>query len=129
MDAPGTPRKHHRRRRIWIGAGVLIVISACLALVGAMALEARSDHSPDVAEALGGAPVDLLLAGHTHGGQVTVFGLWAPFVPSRYGQKYRAGLVTGGPVPVFVSTGVGTIVAPLRFFARPEVVLLTLKAE
>jgi predicted MPP superfamily phosphohydrolase len=87
------------------------------------------DHSPDVAETLGGAPVDLLLAGHTHGGQVTVFGLWAPFVPSRYGQKYRAGLVTDGPVPVFVSTGVGTIVAPLRFFARPEVVLLTLKAE
>lgn len=44
------------------------------------------DHSPDVAEALGGAPVDLLLAGHTHGGQVTVFGLWAPFVPSGHGR-------------------------------------------
>ncbi len=85
------------------------------------------DHSPDVAESLGGAPVDLLLAGHTHGGQVTAFGLWAPFVPSRYGQKYRVGLVTDGPVPVFVTTGVGTIVLPLRFFARPEVVLLTLR--
>jgi predicted MPP superfamily phosphohydrolase len=87
------------------------------------------DHSPDVAEALVGSPVDLLLSGHTHGGQVTLLGLWAPFVPSRYGQKYRAGLVTAGPVPVFVSTGVGTIVAPLRFFARPEVVLLTLRAR
>ena len=86
-----------------------------------------ADHSPDVAESLGGAPVDLLLAGHTHGGQVTAFGLWAPFVPSRYGQKYRVGLVTDGPVPVFVTTGVGTIVLPLRFFARPEVVLLTLR--
>lgn len=86
------------------------------------------NHSPDVVEALGGAPVDLVLAGHTHGGQVTAFGLWAPFVPSRYGQRYRAGLVTAGPVPVFISTGVGTIVAPLRFFARPEIVLLTLRA-
>jgi len=39
------------------------------------------------------------------------------------------GLVTDGPVPGFVSTGVGTIVAPLRFFARPEAVLLTLRAQ
>ena len=53
----------------------------------------------------------------------------APFVLRAHGQKYRAGLVTDGPVPVFVSTGVGTIVAPLRFFARPEVVLLTLRTE
>jgi predicted MPP superfamily phosphohydrolase len=85
------------------------------------------DHSPDVVETLAGTPVDLVLAGHTHGGQVTAFGLWAPLVPSRYGDTYRQGLVTDGPVPVFVTTGVGTIVAPLRFYARPEVVLLTLR--
>ena len=84
------------------------------------------DHSPDVAETLGGSPVDLVLAGHTHGGQVTAFGLWAPFVPSGYGQKYRAGLVKDAPVPTFVTTGVGTITLPLRFFAPPEIVLLTL---
>lgn len=87
------------------------------------------DHSPDIAETLGGTPVDLLLAGHTHGGQVTLFGLWAPFVPSRYGNKYRAGMVTDGPVPVFVTTGVGTIVTPLRLFAPPEIVLLTLRRD
>jgi predicted MPP superfamily phosphohydrolase len=85
------------------------------------------NHSPDVAEALGNTPVDLVLAGHTHGGQVTVFGLWAPFIPSRYGQKYRAGLVLDAPVPTFVSTGVGSITLPLRFFAPPEVVLITLR--
>jgi len=84
-------------------------------------------HSPDVTESLGGTPVDLVLAGHTHGGQITAFGLWSPFVPSRYGNKYRAGMVASGPVPVYVTTGVGTIIVPLRFFARPEVVLLTLR--
>lgn len=84
-------------------------------------------HSPDVAEALGGSAVDLVLAGHTHGGQVTVFGLWAPFVASRYGQKYRAGLVSDGPVPTLVTTGVGTITLPFRLFAPPEIVLLTLQ--
>jgi predicted MPP superfamily phosphohydrolase len=85
------------------------------------------NHSPDVAEALGDSPVDLVLAGHTHGGQVAVFGLWAPFIPSRYGQKYRAGLVLDAPVPTLVTTGVGTITLPLRFFAPPEIVLLTLR--
>jgi predicted MPP superfamily phosphohydrolase len=86
-----------------------------------------ASHSPDVTESLGGTPVDLVLAGHTHGGQITVFGLWSPLIPSRYGNKYRVGMVTSGPVPVYVTTGVGTIVVPLRFFARPEVVLLTLR--
>ena len=87
------------------------------------------NHSPDIAEALGNTPVDLVLAGHTHGGQVTAFGLWAPFIPSRYGQKYRAGLVRDAPVPTLVSTGVGTITLPLRFFAPPEIVLLTLRSS
>jgi len=84
-------------------------------------------HDPDWIERFGGAPVDLVLAGHTHGGQVTLFGLWAPNTRSRYGQKYRAGLVRSGPVPVWVTTGVGTTVLPLRWFARPEIVLLTLR--
>jgi hypothetical protein len=86
-----------------------------------------ASHNPDFVETLGGEPVDLVLSGHTHGGQVTLFGLWAPAVPSDYGQKYRAGLVLDGPVPAFVTTGVGTTVVPLRLFASPEVVLLTLR--
>jgi hypothetical protein len=84
-------------------------------------------HDPGWLERVGSPPVDLALAGHTHGGQVTLFGVWAPYTSSRYGQKYRAGLVRSGPVPVFVTTGVGTTVLPLRWFARPEIVLLTLR--
>ena len=84
-------------------------------------------HNPDVAETLADGQADLLLSGHTHGGQVTIFGLWAPLLPSKYGQKYRAGLVDAGAVTVLVTTGVGTTVVPFRFFARPEIALLTLR--
>jgi hypothetical protein len=84
-------------------------------------------HNPDYAERLHGAQVDLVLSGHTHGGQVALPG-WAPILPSNYGQKYRAGIAHTGKTTVLVTTGVGTTVVPLRLFARPEIVLLTLRA-
>ena len=84
-------------------------------------------HEPDFAEALGPGAADLVLSGHTHGGQITLFGLWAPFPGSDYGQKYRSGVVTNGNTTVIVSNGVGTIFPPLRFFARPQIVVVTLK--
>ena len=84
-------------------------------------------HNPDYAERLRGAPVDLALSGHTHGGQIALPG-WAPILPSNYGQKYRAGIAHAGRTTVLVTTGVGTTVVPLRLFARPEIVLLTLRA-
>jgi uncharacterized protein len=85
-------------------------------------------HEPDFAEMLGPGWVDLMLAGHTHGGQITFFGLWAPIVSSYYGQKYRTGVVHDGTTTVVVSNGVGTIFPPLRFFAPPQIVVITLKS-
>jgi len=61
-----------------------------------------------------------MLSGHTHGGQVTFFGLWAPYVPSVYGQKYLTGIVETSGIKVLVSNGVGTSALPVRFFARPQ---------
>jgi predicted MPP superfamily phosphohydrolase len=85
-------------------------------------------HNPDFAEQLPPEAVDLMLSGHTHGGQVTFFGLWAPLVPSQYGQKYRTGMVTAGDdTTVIVSNGLGVIFPPLRFFARPQIVVVTLE--
>ena len=84
-------------------------------------------HEPDFAEALRPGVADLMLSGHTHGGQVTFFGLWAPFGGSAYGHKYRSGMVSNGKTTVIVSNGVGTIFPPLRFFARPQIVVVTLK--
>ena len=83
-------------------------------------------HEPDLAESLAPGAVDLVLSGHTHGGQVTFFGLFAFHVPSDYGQKYRTGMVGNGKNTVVVSNGVGTSTAPFRFFARPQIVVITL---
>jgi predicted MPP superfamily phosphohydrolase len=48
-------------------------------------------------------------------------------VGGNYGQKYRTGMISNGKTTVIVSNGVGTIFPPLRFFARPQIVVVTLK--
>ncbi len=85
-------------------------------------------HNPDFAEELPPGAVDLMLSGHTHGGQITFFGLWAPYLPSDYGQKYRTGLVVTESTTVIVSNGIGTIFPPIRFFAPPQIVEITLES-
>lgn len=86
-------------------------------------------HNPDLAEKLPQGAVDLMLAGHTHGGQITVLGLWAPYVPSDCGQKYRTGLVETELTTVIVSNGIGTsTVPPVRLLARPQIVVITLES-
>jgi len=84
-------------------------------------------HNPDYAEELpGGIRVDLMVSGHTHGGQVWLPLVGAPLVPSRCGQKYRAGLVQGPRCLVYVTRGLGAITPPVRFLCRPELSVLTL---
>ena len=84
-------------------------------------------HNPDYLEELETDKIDLAFAGHTHGGQVTFFGLWAPLIPSRFGQKYRTGLLSNDNMKVIVSNGIGTVALPIRFFARPQIVTVSLK--
>lgn len=88
-------------------------------------------HNPDFAETeiarRSQHRVDLMLSGHTHGGQVRLPGTRSLILPSRYGTKYAAGLVQGPSFPVYVSTGVGITVFPWRFLVRPEITLLELK--
>ncbi|OWK34625.1 metallophosphoesterase [Fimbriiglobus ruber] len=83
-------------------------------------------HNPDFAEENPSDRVGLVLSGHTHGGQVYLPGLGAPWLPSRYGAKYRCGLVQGPASPVYVSRGLGEAGIPLRLSCPPEIVLLTL---
>lgn len=86
-------------------------------------------HSPDYALDITGDKVDLLLSGHTHGGQVTFFGLYAPKVPSRYGQRFRTGKKMADSISVIISNGIGTVLLPIRFFARPQMVVIQLEAS
>jgi predicted MPP superfamily phosphohydrolase len=86
-------------------------------------------HNPDFAELKPDPRVGLILSGHTHGGQVYLPQFGAPWLPSRYGEKYRQGLVKGPASWVFVSRGIGEAGVPLRIGAPPEVCLLTLRGE
>jgi uncharacterized protein len=83
-------------------------------------------HDPDVFPALGERP-SLVLAGHTHGGQVCFPWIGCPIVPSIHGQRFVAGHVVEGGRHLFITSGVGTSIWPVRFGVPPEVVLLTLR--
>lgn len=87
-------------------------------------------HSPDIVESssVSSRQVDLALAGHTHGGQVTLFGLVTPETGSRYGRRFLAGLNhTSRGVPVITSRGLGTSRMNVRFCAPTDIVLVTLR--
>lgn len=87
-------------------------------------------HNPDVAEdkviATGAVKVDLMLSGHTHGGQVRLPFLGTPVVPSDYGQKYAHGLVEGPGCRINISSGVGMGLLPVRIGVPPEVCVIEL---
>jgi uncharacterized protein len=84
-------------------------------------------HEPDTFRQLG-AGAALTLAGHTHGGQVRLPFVGAPVIPSLYGQRYGAGHVVEDGRHLYVTTGVGTSIFPVRFGVPPEVVLLSLNS-
>ncbi len=81
-------------------------------------------HEPDVFARLP-ARVSLTLSGHTHGGQIRLFG-WSPVVPSRYGNRYAYGHVREHGRDLVVSGGLGTSKVPVRFGVPPEIVLIEL---
>jgi uncharacterized protein len=80
-------------------------------------------HNPDIFPRLP-QRVPLLLAGHTHGGQVNFPLFGTPIVPSRFGAKYTAGHLFENGHHLFVTTGIGTSILPVRFRVPPEIVLL-----
>jgi predicted MPP superfamily phosphohydrolase len=82
-------------------------------------------HNPDI---FPGVPsrVSLTIAGHTHGGQVAIPFLGRPVVPSIYKDKYAAGHIIEDGRHLFVGTGIGTSIYPVRFRVPPEIVILTL---
>lgn len=82
-------------------------------------------HNPDVIPELPRAP-DLLLAGHTHGGQVRLPLIGAVVTSSRYGRRYLDGWVRA-PMPAYVSRGLGVTGVPFRYDCPAELVHLVLE--
>jgi uncharacterized protein len=83
-------------------------------------------HEPDVFVRVP-ERASLTLAGHTHGGQVRLPLIGRPVIPSRYGQRFAAGHIEEGGRHLFVTTGVGTSVFPVRFGVAPEIAILNLE--
>lgn len=81
-------------------------------------------HEPDIFPALR-HPVDLVLSGHTHGGQIAPFGR-ALIVPSLHGRRYAYGRFRSGERQMIVTGGLGTTMLPLRLGRPPEIVLVDL---
>lgn len=82
-------------------------------------------HEPDMVDVLPRG-LDLMIAGHSHGGQFTTPWGWAP-ATSRLGSKYLRGFFPDAQVPLYVSRGVGVTGPPARLFCPAEVSLLTLE--
>lgn len=82
-------------------------------------------HNPDVFPSIP-PQVSLTLAGHTHGGQVALPIVGALITPSDYGSKYAKGLIVEDTKSMFVSSGIGTSVFPIRFNVPPEISVLEL---
>lgn len=83
-------------------------------------------HKPDLARCLPAGAADLVLSGHTHGGQVTLPGLERAIVQRFCGSNYVAGLYAVNGMPVYVNRGLGCTGLPLRFRAAPEVTIIRL---
>lgn len=81
-------------------------------------------HEPDVALDLEEGKTDLVLSGHTHGGQVCLPLIGAPWIPAKLKQKVLGGRKLFHGIPLIVSRGLGQEKMYPRFGARPEIVVI-----
>lgn len=136
------------------GAGVVVIENRGVRVAlsgGSVWVTGASDYwtgHPDVARAIDGArddePVILLthnpdlfvevpervaltVAGHTHGGQVVLPFVGRAITPSRFGDRFAAGLVIEDDRHLFVTTGIGTSRLGVRFLVPPEIALLEIR--
>lgn len=87
-------------------------------------------HEPDYADVVVKHPkgkfVDLMLSGHSHGGQVRL-PFYGPLILPPMGQKYVMGHFQLGPMQLYVNRGLGAVGLPFRFDCPPELTILTLQ--
>ena len=119
LNIAGSDFQSHRQRKTYL-AGMERHIQP-----GTMNLLLQ--HNPDVFPAAAAKGYNLLLAGHTHGGQVTVEILDQSINPARFFTPYVYGLYRAGDSAAYVTRGIGTIGIPARIGAPPEISLLRLR--
>jgi len=137
----------HRARNLYAAHGVSLLINNCQG--GVVGIDDFTAGKPALTEAIAQcsdttpwlfvqhspgffdsplaksspARFDLIVSGHTHGGQLAIFG-WAPVTPEGSGRFVSGDYVT--PLGrLFVTRGLGTSLLPIRLGARPELVFIT----
>ncbi len=86
-------------------------------------------HSPDIIRKVRSNPFDLILVGHTHGGQVNLPLLNGTWLHSGASRRYIQGFYLVRGSRLYVNRGIGTTTLPVRIFARPEVTHFTFQAS
>jgi len=84
-------------------------------------------HNPDGIPKVESYPGQLILSGHTHGGQMNIPGFWQRFTPME-NPEFKHGLIKRGLKWIYINRGLGSVMS-FRWFARPELTLITLKEE
>lgn len=85
-------------------------------------------HSPDIVRSLSRHRFDLVMCGHTHGGQVNLRFLNGAWLKDGPTSVYIQGMYSVQGSPIYVNRGIGTTTLPIRIACRPEVTQWTLRA-
>ncbi len=83
-------------------------------------------HNPNSFDRAAELGIDLSLAGHTHGGQVSLKFIHAGLAPSRFITRYDQGRFEKGGAQLYVNRGIGTVHLPVRLDAPPEISVIEL---
>ena len=86
-------------------------------------------HEPDYAvQVVKRGVVDLMLSGHTHGGQIRLPFIGTPrLLLAKGGRRFVHGHFNLGPMQLYVNRGIGTVKLPVRYLCPPELTLITLQ--
>ncbi|MEG0313706.1 MAG: metallophosphoesterase [Erysipelotrichaceae bacterium] len=85
-------------------------------------------HAPDIIDSFPMNGIDVVLAGHTHGGQVRV-PFYTVINDKPYGEKYNYGKYNLNSTELFVSNGLGTIQVDMRLFSPPQIVIYRIVSQ
>jgi hypothetical protein len=137
MENAGITLLFNNNRRITIGGGQITVAGTdetwyglpdgMKAMEGATDFTIYTTHDPSYFEKYQNDKAKLLLAGHTHGGQITFFGIPFSWLVHRHKYRYEKGIYEESGRTVIVTNGIGATILPLRFFARPQINVIILE--
>lgn len=86
-------------------------------------------HNPDYAMEITDPRIRLVLAGHTHGGQINLPYVGTLITNSRFGRRMTSGQIPFESFLLYISRGLGTVMLPFRYKCPPEITFITLRCK